>query len=86
MQVKQVDGLEPKVLARAVDLIAQVIGRHAMHAAHYFFRIDDPAFDIFPHKVTPGISREIAVEREVARLGGDENLIPRNLSASNQRG
>src|SRR5215468_6107728 len=75
MQVKEVNGFEAEVLARAVDLVAKVVRRHAMHAADDIFGIDDSALDVLLYEIAARIGWQIAIEREIACLGAYKNLV-----------
>jgi hypothetical protein len=86
MQVEEVNGLEAQIFAGAFDLVAQVVGRNAMHAAHHLLRVHDSALDVFLQEIAARIRREVAVKREISGFGGDENFLPGDVSAGEQPG
>src|SRR6476620_84839 len=76
VEVEEVDGFETEVLPRALNLVTEVLGGHAVHAANDFLGIDDPAFEILAGKITARIGWQISVEGKIAGLGGNENFRP----------
>src|ERR1700690_4130717 len=84
MDIKQVDGFETEVPARALNLIFQIRRRHAMHPAGQLLGIEYTGLDVLAVEVGARVWRWITVEREVAGLGADQNFIAMQLRGFNQ--
>src|SRR5437667_12421207 len=85
MNVKDVKGLQHQVAARALNLVGEIGGSHAMHPACNFSGIENAALYIFVPEIRARIGGGGAIKAEISRLGADQNLIARNVSGSSQR-
>src|SRR5205085_5845374 len=77
VEIKNVNGVQHQILARALNLVGQVDGGHAMHSASNLSGIEDAAFDVFTSEIGARISRNLAIEAEISRFGADQDFIPR---------
>ena len=84
MDIKQVDGFETQVPARALNLIFEICGRHTVHPAGQFVGIEDSRLDVLAMEVGARVRWRIAVKGKIAGLGADQNFVAMQVAGSDQ--
>ena len=82
MQVKEVNGFQPEILARALNLVLQIVGRYAMHAANKFLGVEHTTVDVLALEIAARIGREIRVKGQIAGLGGNKHFVAPHIAGT----